>query len=101
MKTEKLNRIRKILTNKFLIALIVFSIWMTFFDSNRIIDRMKEYRNMKQLELDKIYYETKIEQDSRRMKELRTDKENLEKFAREQYLMKRPNEDVFIIIEED
>ena len=91
MKTEKLNRIRKILTNKFLIALIVFSIWMTFFDSNRIIDRMKEYRNKK----------TKMEKNSRRRKKIRTDKENLEKFAREQNLIKRPNEDVFIIIEED
>lgn len=56
---------------------------------------------MRQLEKDKAYYEKKIIEDSQRLKELKTNKENLEKFAREQYLMKRDNEDVFVIVDKD
>ena len=52
------------------------------------------------MEKDKIYYYEKIKIDSRKLEELRTDRENLEKFAREQYLMKRENEDIFIVKDE-
>ena len=41
----------------------------------------------------------KIETDIQRTKELETDDDNLEKFAREQYLMKKSDEDVFVIVE--
>ena len=52
------------------------------------------------MEKDKIYYYEKIKIDSRKLEELRTDRENLEKFAREQYLMKKDNEDIFIVKDE-
>lgn len=58
---------------------------------------MKHYRDM---EKQKEYYIEKIATDSRKLKELRTDRENLEKFAREQYYMKRDNEDIFIVVDE-
>jgi len=101
MEKKQLTRIRKILTNKYLVTIIAFGIWMTFCDTNRIVDRMAEFQNFHQLEKDREYYLQKIDDDSKRMEELRTNKENLEKFAREQYLMKRANEDIFIILEED
>ena len=52
------------------------------------------------MQQDKIYYQEKIKIDSRKLEELRTDRENLEKFAREQYLMKKDNEDIFIVKDE-
>jgi cell division protein FtsB len=51
------------------------------------------------MEKQREYYIEKIKTDSRKLKELRTDRENLEKFAREQYYMKRDNEDIFIVVE--
>jgi cell division protein FtsB len=51
------------------------------------------------MEKEKKYYLEKIKSDTKKLEELRTDRENLEKFAREQYLMKRDNEDVFIVTE--
>jgi cell division protein FtsB len=50
--------------------------------------------------LEKEYYQQKIEEDRRRIDELKTNTENLEKFAREQYLMKKDNEDIFVIVDE-
>ncbi len=60
---------------------------------------MKDLRNLKQLERDRVYYLEQIKTDSARLQELRTNDKNLEKFAREQYLMKKDNEDIFIVID--
>lgn len=56
---------------------------------------MKELRKLK---LDREYYIKKIEEDRRKLNELQTDNDNLEKFAREQYRMKRKDEDLFIVV---
>jgi cell division protein DivIC len=72
-----------------------------FFDQNNLVDRYIDHRHIRQLERDKEYFIERIREDSARMKELRTDNDNLEKFAREQYLMKRENEEIFIIEFED
>ena len=55
---------------------------------------------IRQLEDDREFYLEQIKKDSARLHELTTDKENLEKYAREQFLMKKKNEDVFVVIEE-
>lgn len=55
---------------------------------------------IRQLEDDREYYLEQIQKDSARLSELTTNKENLEKYAREQFLMKKNNEDVFVVIEE-
>lgn len=56
-------------------------------------------RNLNKLKADKTYFEEKIKNDRQKMKELMTDDESLEKFAREQYLMKKPNEEIFVVEE--
>jgi cell division protein DivIC len=86
-----------LLKNKYILTLIIFFVWILFFDQNNLIDRYVSQRHIRQLEYDKQYYRERIRQDSTRMNELRTDNDNLEKFAREQYLMKRENEDIYII----
>jgi cell division protein FtsB len=89
------------LRNKYLIALLVFLVWLLIFDRNSLIDRVKYIHTLNGLEDEKQYYLERIDEDSRRLNELRTDRDNLEKFAREQYFMKRENEDVFVIVTED
>ena len=73
---------------------------MLFFDQNNLVDRMRMAAEIRQLEADREYYMDQIEKDSTRLHELTTDKDNLEKYAREQFLMKKKNEDVFVVIEE-
>jgi len=88
------------LRNKYVLTIAVFTIWMLFFDQNNAVDRMRMGSEIRQLEDDREYYLEQIQKDSARLSELTTNKENLEKYAREQFLMKKSNEDVFVVIEE-
>jgi cell division protein DivIC len=104
MKRPFLRRdsiIIKSLRNKYLIAVTVFLVWLLIFDNNSLIDRVKYLHTLHGMEEEKQYYLERIEEDSRRLNELKTDRDNLEKFAREQYFMKKENEDVFVIVEEE
>ena len=85
------------LKNKYVLTIAVFVVWMLFFDQNNIVDRIKMTNEIKQLEEDQEFYHEQIQQDSARLSELTTNKENLEKYAREKYLMKKDNEDIFMI----
>ena len=93
-------KIWPVLKNKYVITISVFGIWMLFFDQNNLVDRMRMAAEIRQLEADREYYLEQINKDSTRLHELTTDKDNLEKYAREQFLMKKKNEDVFVVIEE-
>lgn len=90
-----------VLRNKFVLTTLIFGVWLVLFDQNNLVARFSDMKKLNQLKAEKEYYTKKINEDQRRMKELMTDKENLEKFAREEYLMKKDNEDVFIVIEEE
>ncbi len=90
-----------ILKNKFVLTILLFVIWISFFDQNSLIERKDAMQKKSQLEADKSFFLERIEEDKARMNELLSDDKNLEKFAREKYLMKKKNEDIFIIIEEE
>lgn len=102
MKQEKFQHIFNTVffRNKYLITIILFIIWVALFDSNNFINRYKLIQNLNELEKDKRYYIEKIKQDSIQLQELKTNKQKLEKFAREHYFMKKENEDIFVIVEE-
>jgi len=91
----------KILKKKYLLASVLFITWLSLFDGNNLIDRASALCTLHQLEKDKKYYTEKIKSDSKKLEELKTNNDNLEKFAREQYLMKKENEDIFIIIDKN
>ncbi len=100
MKFSKIH-IPKWLKNKYIITLILFGVWVSFFDQNDLWDKYKLSGRIKQLEKQKHHYQVEIEQNQRKMKEIQESPESLEKFAREQYLMKKKNEDLFVIVEKD
>ena len=86
------------LMNKYTITLLIFLVWLAFFDRNSLVGKMQLRGKIATLKKEKAYYQNKIEEDNRKMKELLSNKDNLEKFAREQYLMKNKNEDIFVIV---
>jgi cell division protein FtsB len=96
--TGRLNK--ALFRNKYFIAAGLFVLWITFFDDDNLIERFRYMHEIHNLESDKEYFQQKITEDSEKLKELKTNKRNLEKYAREQYLMHRENEDVFVIVEE-
>lgn len=88
------------LRNKFVLTALIFLLWLLLFDQNSLSERRKLTRDYNQLLQEKEYYQKKIEEDKKRINELKTNNENLEKFAREQYLMKKDNEDIFVIVDD-
>jgi cell division protein DivIC len=88
------------LRNKFVLTALIFLLWLLLFDQNNLSERRKLTRDYNQLQQEKDYYQKKIEEDKKRINELKTNNENLEKFAREQYLMKKDNEDIFVIVDD-
>lgn len=96
-----LNKALYYLKNKYILTLLVFIVWMMFLDDNNMIYKMKCNKEIKQLLNDKEFYLKKKEEDKKRLEELRTNDKNLEKFAREQYFMKKENEDIFYIVDEE
>ena len=85
--------------NKFILTAVVFGVWMLIFDRSNWIDLVSKINQIRNMEKEKEYYMEKIESDRKKLYELRTNDENLEKFAREQYVMKSPNEKVYLITE--
>lgn len=92
-----LKRLPPIFKNFYFVTGFLFLIWMTFMDSNDLISRFNMSAKLRALEGEKEYYEAKIKEVEKDRKELMTNKELLEKFAREKYLMKKETEDLFII----
>ena len=92
-----IDKIPNYLKNKYLIAIVLFIIWITFFDNFNLIKQSKIKKNIKQLEKNKKFYLQEITKDSTEYNDLLNDIEKREKFAREKFLMKKENEDVYII----
>ena len=86
--------------NKYTIVGLLFVIWIALFDKYSFIDQLQLRSKISQMEKEKNYYRKKVEEDKRKKDELLGNRENLEKLAREQYLMKKENEDIFIIVKE-
>jgi cell division protein DivIC len=92
------EKIPPVLRNKYVLTIIIFLVWLLLFDSNNLIARYKDLRELHKLKTDREYYIKRIEIDKQKLHELKTDNHNLEKFAREQYHMKKSDEDLYIIL---
>ena len=93
-----LERLPSFFRNKYVLTIIIFVIWVTLLDSNNLIARYQEMRELHKLKIDREYFIKRIEDDKQKLHELKTDNHNLEKFAREQYHMKKSDEDLYIVL---
>ena len=91
----------KILRNKWIVASVLFLTWIVFFDENSIVSHQKNKRRLYELKQQEQYYKERIIADKQKLKDLDAGEEKLEKFAREQYFMSKPDEDVFVIVDDD
>lgn len=87
--------------NFYFITAFVFVVWMLFFDSNDLLTQYRLNKKLNDLENEKAYFEEKIAEVKQDREELLSNKDLLEKFARENYFMKKKNEDLFIIVEKE
>lgn len=89
------------LKNKYVIAILAFVVWIMFFDRNNFINQVRLVNTLHELNDQKEFYQREIRKDSAELHRLKTDTSSLEKFAREKYLMKKENEDIYLIIDQE
>lgn len=86
----------KFLGNRYVLVLLGFIIWMLFLDNYSYLEHRVLNNEINELEDNIDYYKTEIKKDSIRIKKLKNP-DQIEKYAREKYYMKRENEDIYII----
>jgi cell division protein FtsB len=93
-------RIPKFMKSFYFVTAFALFIWMLFFDANDFISQYKWRKKYNKLQREKAYYQ-ELHNNLRQNVKDYNQNENFEKFAREKHLLQKPNEDVFIIIEEE
>ena len=96
-----LKRLPKALRNFYIVGSLLFLTWMIALDSNNLISRYQLNAKLSGLENEREYYQEKIKEVEKDRDELFGDRESIEKFAREKYLMKKESEDIFVVEEKD
>lgn len=100
LKSLKQKKWFAVVSNIYVLVLTVFAIWMLFFDTNSLLIHMELQKEIRKLEKQQEFLKEEISKDRALIEKL-SDPEELEKFAREQYYLKKKNEEIFIIDYED
>ncbi len=82
--------------NLILLIIVVFVIWMLFFDENSYLSHRELNKQIEETQKTNTFYKEQIAKDQKMIKDLQN-KDSLEKFGREQYFMKKKDEEIFII----
>ncbi len=86
-------------TNKYFLVTLIFLIFIIIFSQNNLIERIAAIQKRNELLKQKEYYEKSVKENSEKIKELKSNNALLEKFVREEYLMKRKDEEIFLIVD--
>ena len=86
----------KIVSNKYLLISLLFAVWMLFLDNYSYMDQRQINKQIDELQDNKKYYQDEIKKDNQSIKLLKN-QDQVEKYAREKYYMKRENEDIYIV----
>ena len=92
-----MKHIRLILTNKYLLTATAFAIWMLFFDRNNVPLQIQKMQELNKLEKSEHLLSGQIMETRKELDQLKNNPAKLEKYAREKYLMKKENEDLYIV----
>jgi len=96
-----LKRVSFIICNKYIAVTLAFLVYVALFDSHDLISQISVRIELRQIRDEISYFNQNTEDAKTQIIELSSDDKKLEKFAREQYRMKRDNEDLFVLIEEE
>jgi cell division protein DivIC len=96
-----IKKLPKPLRNKYLILFLLFILWVVFIDDYNLINQSKINNTVDDLKIQKEFYISEIKSDSTELYKLQNDPAEQERFAREKFLMKKENEDIFIIREKE
>ena len=90
------NPVLKFLSNKYVLVLVFFIVWMLFLDTYSYLEHRWLDKEINELETNKEYYQNEITKDKKSIKTLKNPHQ-IEKYAREKYYMKKDSEDIYIL----
>ncbi|MFI5138728.1 MAG: septum formation initiator family protein [Sphingobacteriales bacterium] len=91
-------RLFNLFRNKYFLVSLAFVVWMIFFDKNDLFSQYQYRQQVSKLKQERDFYQKETAKVTKDLDELTSNPQKLEKFAREKYLMKKDNEDVFVIV---
>ena len=94
-------KFKRIFRSRIIYVLIIFIVWMLFFDQNNWLTQLSLNRELNEAKQQEQYYKNEISSDSLKLHELETDDESVERLAREKYLMIKDDEEIFLIVREE
>jgi hypothetical protein len=94
------NKIPPIFKNKYLLTGLAFVVWLAFFDRNNLVSQFRSHKVLSNLLTEKKFFIDQTAKDSMALHNLTTDTASMERYARETYMMKKDNEDIFIVVKE-
>ncbi|HNR16753.1 MAG TPA: septum formation initiator family protein [Chitinophagaceae bacterium] len=94
-----LTHIPSWIRNKYFISFAAFCVVVLFLDKNDFFTQLDRRKELKELQQNKQYYTTQITAERKELEALKNNPAILEKYAREKYLMKRDNEELFLVSE--
>ena len=97
-KSAGMKFFQKFVINKYFVTIFLFLVWMVFFDSTSFLVINELNGEVNKYEDQLAYYQTEYKKNDDYYKKLMNNKEEKEKFARENYFMKKPNEEIFILV---
>ena len=92
-----LQRIPSWVRNKYFLSFAAFVLWMLFFDRNDLFTQMERKKELREISRSKEFFAQRIAEDRKFSKDLQFNASAIEKYAREKYLMKRDNEEIFLV----
>lgn len=87
----------KVLLNKYFIVGLFFVVWIGFFDTNNVGTLLRSRRTLRSQRQQIEFYEREIAEMERKLDQLKSQRDSLEKFAREEYFYLQDGEDVYVI----
>jgi len=94
---RSISLLYRVIKNKYLLSVVLFIVWISFFDRNDLITQYDRKKELDRLETSKQFYEGEIARTKKELTDLEEDTRVLEKYAREKFYLKRANEEVFIV----
>ena len=94
-----MRRLINLFKNKYFLISLAFVVWMIFFDKNDLFSQYQYHQQLSKLKQERDFYQKETAKVAKDLDELTSNPQKLEKFARERYLMKKDNEDVFVIVQ--
>lgn len=97
-KSKTVRLLKKYVLNKYFITILAFLVWMTLFDSTSYLVINDLNKEIDKYETQLEYYKTEYEKNDSFYRKLMNNKDEKEKYARENYFMRKPDEEIFILV---